>query len=56
MVGLVVFILVTPAEALSGVVISVGLLIAGGVYLAYLMIFSREVMETEPGDADVFKH
>lgn len=53
---LVVFILVSPAEARSAVFISLGLLLAGGVYFAYLLIFHRDVMETEPGDADVFKH
>jgi amino acid transporter len=53
---LVVFILVSPTQARSAVFISVGLLLAGGVYFAYLMVVHREVMETEPGDADVFKH
>lgn len=53
---LVVFILVSPAEARSAVFISLGLLLAGGVYFAYLLIVHRDVMETEPGDADVFKH
>ena len=52
----VVFILVSPAEALTAVVISLGILIAGAAYLAYLVVFKREVMDTEPGDADVFKH
>ncbi|WP_018163133.1 APC family permease [Smaragdicoccus niigatensis] len=52
----VVFILVSPPEALTDVLISVGILVAGGCYLAYLVIFHREIMETEPGDADVFKH
>jgi amino acid transporter len=52
----VVFVLVSPPEALTAVLISVGVLAAGGMYLAYLLIFNREVMETEPGDVDVFKH
>jgi hypothetical protein len=52
----VVFVLVSPQEALTAVLISVGVLAAGGMYLAYLLIFNREVMETEPGDVDVFKH
>ena len=51
MVGLVaLFVLVTPAEALVPVLIVVGLLLAGGVYFAYLLVFNREVLETEPGD------
>jgi amino acid transporter len=53
---LVVFVLVSPPEALTAVLISVGVLVAGGMYLAYLLIFNREVMETEPGVVDVFKH
>jgi amino acid transporter len=52
----VVFVLVSPPEALTPVLISVGVLLAGGMYLAYLLIFNREVMETEPGEVDVFKH
>jgi amino acid transporter len=44
----VVFVLVSPPETLTAVLISVGVLIAGGMYLAYLLIFEREVMETEP--------
>jgi amino acid transporter len=52
----VVFVLVSPPEALTPVLISVGVVVAGGMYLAYLLIFSREVMETEPGEVDVFKH
>jgi hypothetical protein len=27
--------------------------LAGGVYFAYMMIFNREVLDTEPGD-DIF--
>jgi hypothetical protein len=36
--------------------ISVGVILAGGMYLAYLLMFNREVMETEPGVVDAFKH
>jgi amino acid transporter len=52
----VVFVLVSPPEALTSVVISLGILLIGGVYFAYLLIANREVLETEPGEADVFKH
>ena len=52
----VVAVLVSPPEALTAVLISVGVLVAGGVYLAYLLMFNRDVLETEPGDVDVFKH
>ena len=54
--ALVVFVLVSPSQALTPVLISVGVVVAGGMYLAYLLIFNREVMETEPGDVEVFKH
>jgi amino acid transporter len=53
---IVVFVLVSPPEALTAVGISLGILLIGGVYFAYLLIANREVLETEPGDADVFKH
>jgi amino acid transporter len=52
----VVFVLVSPPEALTAVLISVGVILAGGMYLAYLLMFNREVMETEPGVVDAFKH
>ena len=52
----VLFVLVSPSEALVPVVIVVGLLILGGLYFGYLLRFRREVLETEPGDVSVFKH
>jgi amino acid transporter len=54
--AVVVVVLVSPPEALIAVLISVGVLVAGGVYLAYLLMFNREVLETEPGDVSVFTH
>ena len=48
--------LISPPEALTAVLISVGVLLAGGVYLAYLLMFNREVLETEPGDVSVVTH
>jgi amino acid transporter len=52
----VVFVLVSPPEALTAVLMSLGVVLGGGVYLAYLLIFHRKVMETEPGEIDAFKH
>ena len=52
----VVFILVSPREALPSVLIAIGILFIGGVYFAYLFIANREVLETEPGEMDAFKH
>ena len=54
--AIVVFVLVSPSEALTSVFISLGILLAGGVYFTYLLIANREVLESEPGEADVFKH
>jgi hypothetical protein len=34
--------------------IVVGLMLAGGVYFAYLMKYRRQVLEHEPGKADLF--
>jgi xanthosine utilization system XapX-like protein len=50
------FVLVAPAAALIPVLIVVGLLLIGGVYFAYLWVWNREVLETEPGDIKVFDH
>ena len=54
--GVVVFVLVSPPEALTAVLISVGVVVAGGMYLAYLLMFNREILETVPEEVDVFKH
>jgi amino acid transporter len=48
------FVLVSPGDALVPDLIVVGLIVAGGVYFAKMLIFNREVLETEPGDADAF--
>lgn len=53
---IVLFVLVTPGDAFVPNLIVVGLILAGGVYIGYLMIFNREVLDTEPGDVDVFSH
>ena len=47
------FVLVTPTSDFVPTLVVVGLILAGGVYFAYMMIFNREVLETEPGE-DVF--
>ena len=51
-----VFVLVTPESALVPVIIVVGLLGIGGLFFLWLLIFRREVLETEPGDLNVFQH
>jgi amino acid transporter len=52
----VIVVLVSPAAAVVPVVIVVGLLIAGGLYLLFLLLFNREVLQTEPGDVNAFMH
>ncbi len=46
----VLFVLVTPGDATVPTLIVAGLILAGGVYFAYMMIFNREVLEHEPGE------
>lgn len=41
--------LVTPGDASIPVLIVLGLIVAGGIYFGYMMIFHREVLDTEPG-------
>jgi hypothetical protein len=43
------FVLVAPAQALVPGLIVVGLLLAGGVYFAYMWVRNPAVLETEPG-------
>ncbi|MBL1105000.1 hypothetical protein JK361_10420 [Streptomyces sp. 5-8] len=49
-------ILVSPDEALVPVLIVVGLLVAGGLFFACLLLFNRPALETEPGDVRVVEH
>jgi amino acid transporter len=49
----VLFVLVTPGDATVPTLIVIGLILAGGVYFAYMLIFNREVLDTEPGE-DIF--
>ena len=51
-----VFVLVTPPAAIVPVLIVVGLLVVGGLFFLGLLMFNREVLETEPGDVNVFEH
>jgi amino acid transporter len=51
--AVVLFVLVTPGDATVPTLIVIGLILAGGVYFAYMMIFNRAVLDIEPGD-DIF--
>jgi amino acid transporter len=55
-VSCALFFLVTPKDARIPTYIVVGLILAGGLYFAKLMMFDRAALETEPGDMEVFKH
>lgn len=46
--------LVTPGDASVPVLIVIGLILAGGVYFAKMMIVNREVLDAEPGDPGAF--
>jgi amino acid transporter len=52
-VAFALFVLVTPGGAFVPDLIVIGLILAGGVYFAKMLIFNREVLDTEPGE-DVF--
>jgi len=46
------FVSIVSAPSLVPILIVVGMLLVGGVYLAYLMTFRRQVLEREPGAAE----
>ncbi|OZG29899.1 amino acid permease [Williamsia sp. 1138] len=46
------FVLVTPGDSTASNVIVAGLILMGGIYFAKMMIFNREVLETEPSGGD----
>lgn len=48
------FVLISPKEAFVSVVIVVGLLLLGGLFFAAMLTLDRQVLETEPGEADSF--
>jgi amino acid transporter len=48
--------LLSPASAFVPIMIVTGLLGVGGLYFAYMMVFNREVLDNEPGEAAMFAH
>ena len=50
------FVVVVSSASVVPILVVVGVILAGGVYFAYQMIFKREVLEHEPGKADLFEH
>ena len=53
-VAVALFVLVVPSEARVPDLIIVGLIVAGGLFFLGMLMFNRAVLETEPGDADLF--
>jgi amino acid transporter len=51
-VACALFVLVTPGDALVPNLIVVGLILAGGIYFAKMMIFNREALDAEPTRSD----
>jgi amino acid transporter len=51
-VACALFVLVTPRDALVPILIVVGLILAGGIYFAKIMIFNREALDAEPAGDD----
>ena len=51
-VAAALFVLVTPGDATVPTLVVLGLILAGGVYFAYMLIFHREVLDTEPGEGN----
>jgi amino acid transporter len=52
-VAFAIFTLVTPEAAFVPTLVVLGIVLTGGIYFAYMMIFTHEVLESEPGE-DVF--
>jgi amino acid transporter len=51
-VACALFVLVTPRDALVPILIVVGLILAGGIYFAKMMIFNRELLDAEPAGGE----
>jgi amino acid transporter len=54
-VAFALFTLVSPSEARVPGLIVLGLIVAGGVYFVAMLVFNREVLDTEPGDDEFSK-
>lgn len=52
-VGAALVFLVTPGDATVPSLVVLGLILAGGVYFAYMMIFHRDVLDSEADDDQV---
>ncbi|MFE3293008.1 APC family permease [Rhodococcus sp. NPDC059234] len=50
----VLFVVVSPADARVPVVLVAGVVVVGGLFFLWLLRFRREVLETEPGDVSLY--
>jgi len=53
-VAFALFCLVSPKDAVVSDLIVLGLILAGGLYFAKLLVFNREVLDNEPGEPGAF--
>lgn len=53
-VAFAIFVLVSPSDARVPGLVVLGLMLVGGLYFAYMMIFNRAALETEPGEPGAF--
>ena len=51
-----VFVIMAPSSARVPILIVVGLFLVGGVYFAFLRFRHSDILESEPGEVNVFKH
>ncbi len=49
-----IFVLVSPSDARVPGLVVLGLILVGGLHFAYMMMFKREALETEPGEPGAF--
>jgi amino acid transporter len=54
--AIAVLVIMAPPSARVPTLLVGGLVLLGGLYFGKLWLFSRDVLETEPGELDVFKH
>jgi len=53
-VALAIFALLSPPDAVVPGLVVLGLIVAGGIYFASMLLVNREVLETEPGEPGAF--
>ncbi|MFC9786637.1 APC family permease [Rhodococcus sp. NPDC127528] len=51
----VLFVVVSPADARVPVVLVAGVVVAGGLFFLWLLRFRREALDTEPGDLTIYE-